>query len=64
MMKDLLREEDWMGSIDLKDAYLSVVIREEHQRYRYLRFMWKSTLYEFQCLPLVYAVHPGSSPSC
>jgi len=26
MIQDLLREEDWMASIDLKDAYLSVTI--------------------------------------
>ena len=49
MMKDLLREGDRMASIDLKDAYLSVSVWEEHRRY--LRFSWRGTLYEFQCLP-------------
>ena len=38
-----------MASIDLKDAYLSVAIWEEHRKY--LRFVWNSQLYEFQCLP-------------
>ena len=38
-----------MASIDLKDAYLSVTIWEEH--WKYLRFLWESTMYEFQCLP-------------
>lgn len=38
-----------MASIDLKDAYLSVTIWEGHQKY--LRFVWNSQLYEFQCLP-------------
>ena len=36
MMRDLLREGDWMASIDLKDAYLSVMIWEDHRKY--LRF--------------------------
>ena len=49
MLKDLLRPGDWMASIDLKDAYLSVAIWEEHRKY--LRFVWNSQLYEFQCLP-------------
>ena len=49
MMKDLLREGDWMASIDLKDAYLLVAIWEGHRKY--LGFTWKHTLYEFQCLP-------------
>ena len=49
MMRDLLREGDWMASIDLKDAYLSVTIWEGHRKY--LRFPWKDTIYEFQCLP-------------
>lgn len=43
IMRDLLRQQDWMVSIDLKDAYLSVAIWEVHQRY--LRFMWQDTIY-------------------
>ena len=49
MLRDLLRPGDWMASIDLKDTYLSVAIWEGHRKY--LRFMWNSTIYEFQCLP-------------
>ena len=49
MMRDLLRLDDWMASIDLKDAYLSVSVWEGHRRY--LRFMWQETTYEFQSLP-------------
>ena len=30
MLRDLLRPGDWMASVDLKDAYLSVVIWEGH----------------------------------
>lgn len=49
MMRDLLENDDWMASIDLKDAYLSVAIWEEHRKY--LRFPWRKKVYEFQCLP-------------
>lgn len=49
MMRDLLRESDWMASIDLKDAYLSVQIWKDHRRY--LWFLWQDSIYEFQCLP-------------
>ena len=31
MMRNLLREGDWMASIDRKDAYLSVTVWEGHQ---------------------------------
>ena len=49
MSRDLLKPGDWMASIDLKDAYLSVAIWEEHRKY--LRFIWNGRLFEFQCLP-------------
>ena len=49
MIKDLLQEGDWMGSIDLKDAYLSVTVCGEHRKL--LRFSCMGTLYEFQSLP-------------
>ena len=45
LLKSLVQQGDWMVSIDLKDAYLSVVVAEEHRRY--LRFQWEHQLYEF-----------------
>ena len=39
MVKELLRKDDWMVSIDLKDAYLSVPVAPVHRKY--LRFKWK-----------------------
>ncbi len=39
-----------MTSIDLKDAYYSVPIAPEHQKY--LKFMWRDQLYAFTCLPM------------
>ena len=49
MVKELLRKDDWMVSIDLKDAYLSVPVVPTHRKY--LRFKWKDQIHEFQCLP-------------
>ena len=37
-----------MGSIDLKDAYFSISIHRDHQKY--LKFYLKNTLYQFNCL--------------
>ena len=37
------------ASVDLKDEYYSVPIAVGHRKYS--RFMWKSELYEFTCLP-------------
>ena len=49
MLRDLLRRDDWMVSIDLKDAYLLIPIIETHQRF--LRFAWKGGVFQFQALP-------------
>lgn len=42
------RMVDWLAKIDLKDTYLSVPVREDCRRF--LRFQWKSGVYEFLCL--------------
>lgn len=50
VLTDLLRRRgDWMISIDLKDAYQSVLISVAHRKF--LRFRWGNQLYQFQCLP-------------
>ena len=46
MIKDLLQAGDWMRSLDLKDAYLAVLIAKEHRKY--LCFLWSG---KFSCLP-------------
>jgi len=38
-----------MASADIKDAYYTVPVALEHQKY--LRFMWRDKLYQFSCLP-------------
>ena len=39
----------FMGSIDFKDAYYSVAVREDHRKW--LRFKFRNVLYEYTCLP-------------
>ena len=62
MVKDLLQSDDWMYSLDLKDAYHSVAIAKEH--HRYLCFLWDGWVNEFTCLLLDSAVPPEPSRSC
>ena len=56
MLKDLLRKDDYLVKVDLKDAYLTVPIWEKHQKY--LRFLWRDSLLEFACLPFGLASAP------
>jgi len=44
----LLHEGCFMTSLDLKDAYFSIPMDKSDRKY--LRFSWRDTLYEFQCL--------------
>lgn len=46
---ELLQENDFMASIDLRDAYFSVPIHSSYQKY--LKFSWNGILYKFVCLP-------------
>lgn len=56
MLKDLLKPGDFLTKIDLKDAYLTVLIWPPHQRF--LRFEWKNEVWEFLCLPFGLASAP------
>ena len=56
LLRDLLQPHDWLGKIDLKDAYFVIPIWRNHRKY--LRFLWKGTLLEFACLPFGLAVAP------
>ena len=49
MLRDLLKPNNFMTKIDLKDAYFTVPIWKGHQKF--LRFFWKGTQWEFACLP-------------
>ena len=48
---------DYLVSIDLKDAYFSILIFKPHRKF--LRFKWSDQTYEFTCLPFGYSLAPG-----
>ena len=47
--KYMLRSDCWMGSIDLRDAYYSVLIHPDYRKF--LRFRWNGVLYQFRAMP-------------
>ena len=48
-VRDLIRPRDWLTKIDPKDAYYSIPIATNHQRF--LRFSLASRTFQFSCLP-------------
>ena len=46
---DMLRQNCWMGSIDLRHAYYSVSVHEAYRKF--LRFRWDDTLYQYKAMP-------------
>ena len=48
-VKATIQKGDWLLKLDLKDAYLSVPIHREHQKY--LRFQWGGQMWQFKALP-------------
>ena len=55
-LKDVLQEGDFMGKIDLEDAYLSVPVHQEHRDF--LKFCWRRKIYRFRSLPFGLATAP------
>ena len=53
---ELMSENCFMASIDLKDAYYSIPIDTRDQKY--LKFIWKDKLYQYTCLPMGLACAP------
>ena len=47
--KDMLRDNCWMASVDLRDAYYSVRVHEQDRKF--LRFKWEGVTYQFTCMP-------------
>ena len=56
-VRDVLHRGDWMGKLDLQDAYLTVPVFHPHRRF--LRFQWRAQTYQFRCLPFGLATAPG-----
>ena len=46
---NMVKPNCFMASVDLKDAYYSVPIALEHQKY--FKFSWEGQLYKFVCFP-------------
>jgi hypothetical protein len=55
-VKDILREGDWMGKVDLKDAYFHLPVHKHHRPL--LRFRWRGRLYQYNALPFGVAPAP------
>lgn len=49
LVKFIIRKGDWMVKIDLKDAYFTVPVATEHQKF--LRFAWRGKFFQYVCLP-------------
>ena len=47
-VKDLLKQNDYLVKIDLKDAYFSIPLGQKSRKY--VRFQWEGTTYEFLCM--------------
>ena len=55
-LKDLIKPEDWMAKIDLKDAFFTKPIHTSQREY--LRFKFQDKVYQFNCLPFGLSVAP------
>ena len=49
LLKSVLKQGDFMTKLDLRDAYLAVPVNKRSRIY--LRFIWRSVLYQSACLP-------------
>ena len=55
-LRDVLKENDWMTKVDLKDAYFMIPIEEVDREM--LRFSTQGRLFQFTCLPFSLSCAP------
>ena len=53
---NIIKPGVWMASVDLQDAYYTIPVHPDHQKY--LTFSWQHKYYKFTCLPNGYAQAP------
>ncbi len=56
MLRDLIRQNDFVCKLDLKDAYFTILIHVTHRKY--LHFVWRDKHYEYLCLPFGLSTAP------
>ena len=52
----LVKRNCFMATVDIKDAYFTIRVAEEH--HKYLKFLWKEKLYQFVVMPMGYTQAP------
>ena len=48
-LREIVAQDNWLAKLDLKDAYFTVPIDQEHRKF--LRFVVDKVQYQFTCLP-------------
>lgn len=49
LVKYIIRKDDWMAKVDLMDAYFTVPLAADHQKF--VCFIWKRKFYKYRGLP-------------
>ena len=48
-VQNIIKPNVWMASVDLKDAFYSIPVHRDYQKY--FKFFWQGTFYQFQGMP-------------